>query len=342
MTASGKPGEQEAVEIRGYEPADEAGVIEVLQAAFGRWPRLAECVDPVEFFRWKTAECPFGASVSLVALNHRGVIGFLGRLPWLLRVQGRTVLSARGVDLGIDPSHRRRGISVAIIRAAVESDLSDAALAWNNPNNQSRPGLMKTERRKVVILPRFVQPRGRAGQTLRRASGKGSQTPEELTVEADTAAAVLGDGEYVSQLLAETVEASDRLVTARDLDYLRWRYGRFGGYHAFRADTGAGAPGIVIFRLQRRKSLWVSDVCELLVAGDDPATKRRLLGKVRRSAASDLLRANFASPLEALRCGFVRASGGTLVTTRKIDDNLGVDPSERNAWALSLGDVDLL
>jgi hypothetical protein len=314
----------------------------VLQAAFGRWPRLIERVDPVEFFRWKTAECPFGPSVSLVALNHRGVIGFLGQLPWLLRVQGRTVLSARGVDLGIDPSRRRRGISVAMIRAAVENHLSDVALAWNKPNNQSRPGLMKTERRKVVILPRFVQPRGRPGQTLRRASGKGSRTPEELTVEADTAAAVLGDGEYVSQLLAETVEPSDRLVTARDLDYLRWRYGRFGGYHAFRADTGADAPGIVIFRLQRRKSLWISDVCELLVAGDEPATKRRLLGKVRRSAASDLLRANFASHLEALRCGLVRASGGTLVTTRKIDDNLGVEPSERDAWALSLGDVDLL
>jgi GNAT superfamily N-acetyltransferase len=342
MTTSRKSGEQEAVEVRGYQPADEAGVIEVLQAAFGRWPRLIESVDPVEFFRWKTAECPFGASVSLVALNDRGVIGFLGQLPWLFRVHGRTVLSTRGVDLGVDPSHRRRGISVAMIRAAIENHLSDVALAWNNPNEQSRPGLMKTERRKVVILPRFVQPRGGPGQTLRRASGKGSRTPEELPVEADTAAAVLGDGDYVSQLLAETVEPSDRLVTARDLDYLRWRYGRFGGYHGFRGDTGVDAPGIVIFRLHRRESLWVCDVCELLVAGGEPASKRRLLAKVRRSAASDFLRANFASHLEALRCGFVRASGGTLVTARKIDDNLGVEPTERDAWALSLGDVDLL
>jgi hypothetical protein len=224
----------------------------------------------------------------------------------------------------------------------MESHGSEVALAWNNPNDQSRPGVLKTGRRTVMILPAFVQPRGALGQTLRRASGRGSRTPAELPVEAETAAAVLGDGEYVSQLLAETVEPSDRLVTARDLDYLRWRYGRFGGYHAFRSDTGMGPPGIVIFRLCRRESMWVSEVSELLVAGDEPATKRRLLGKVRRSAAADLLRASFGSRLDASRCGFLRVSGGTLVTVRKINGNLGIEPTERDAWALSLGDVGLL
>jgi hypothetical protein len=38
----------------------------------------------------------------------------------------------------------------------------------------------------------------------------------------------------------------------------------------------------------------------------------------------------------------VRANDGTLVTARKIDDNLGVEATERDAWAQSLGDVDLL
>jgi hypothetical protein len=229
-----------------------------------------------------------------------------------------------------------------MVRYGMEHHGSDVALAWNNPNDQSRPGLLRTGRRKVLVLPRFVQPRGALGQTLRRASGRGARTPEELPVEAETAAAVLGDTDYVSQLLAQTVEPSGRLGTARDLDYLRWRYGRFGSYHAFRNDMGIGAPGIVIFRLCRRESMWVSEVSELLVAGEEPATKRRLLGKVRRSAAADLLTASFGSRLEASRCGFLRVSGGTLVTVRKIDGNLGVEPAKRDAWALSLGDVGLL
>lgn len=153
---------------------------------------------------------------------------------------------------------------------------------------------------------------------------------------------MLSDGGYVSQLLSETVEPCDRLVTARDLDYLRWRYGRFGDYRAFRSESSGGVPGIVIFKLHRRGSLWVSDVCELLVAGDDRATKRKLLGAVRRAAPADLLSASFESWPEALTCGFLYLGSGIQVTVRKIDADLGVEPTERGAWALSLGDVDLL
>ena len=131
-------------------------------------------------------------------------------------------------------------------------------------------------------------------------------------------------------------------MTARDLDYLRWRYGRLPGYHAFRRDAAAGAAGIVIFRLRRRRSLWVSEICELLVAGDDRSTKRRLLGEVGRAAPVDLLSASFDSQREALLCGFVRVRGGALLTTRTTAVELGVEPTERDAWSLSLGDLDLL
>ncbi len=98
----------------------------------------------------------------------------------------------------------------------------------------------------------------------------------------------------------------------------------------------------MIFRLHRSESQRVSDVCELLVAGEDRATKRKLLGLVRRSAVADLLCASFGSRLEASRCGLLRGGGGTLVTARKNAGDLGVEPAKRDAWALSLGEVDLL
>jgi Acetyltransferase (GNAT) domain len=328
--------------VRFFEPADESGVLEVLQGAFGKWPRGIDSMDPGEFFRWKMTECPFGPSVSLVALDQGRVVGFVGQLRWLFRLRGQTVTSTRGVDLGVAAAYRRRGIAAAMTRWAMENHPTDVALAWNNPNDQSRPGLMKAGRRRLVILPRYVRPRAAFGRTLVRALAKGTRTPEELPVEADTAATVLGDAEYVSHVLAETVEPSERLVTARSLDYLRWRYGRFGDYRAFRADTATGAPGIVIFRLRRSGSLWVSEVCELLVAGADGATTGRMLAMVARSAAADLLSASFGSRVEAIRSGFLPVGGGTLVTARKIGSALCVEPSERAAWALSQGDVDLL
>ncbi len=344
-TAAGRAtvAEPAELEIRAYEPADESGVLDVLQAAFGRWPRGIEDVDAGAFFRWKLAECPFGPSLSVVALSEGRVVGFVGRLRWPLRVRGRTVLSTRGVDLAVAPAHRRRGVSLAMARWAIAHDPEGAALAWNNPNDQSRSGLMKAGRREIVLLPRFVQPCA-FGQSLRRATGTASSSPAEPRVEAETAATALADGESVERLLAELVEPDGRMTTARDLDYLRWRYGRVGGYRAVRRDAGAGdaAAGVAIFRLRRRRSLWVSEVCELLVAGDDLATKRRLLGEVRRAAGADLLSASFDSQREALRCGFVRVRGGTLLTTRRTAVELGVEPTERDAWSLSLGDVDLL
>src|ERR1700676_164868 len=68
-----------------------------------------------------------------------------------------------------------------------------------------------------------------------------------------------------SLLLARTKQPSDRLATAKDLDYLLWRYGPFEEYRAMRADAGAGCAGMVIFRPRRHGSFWVSHVCELLV-----------------------------------------------------------------------------
>ncbi len=327
----------ESIEVRGYEPADEARAIELLHAAFGRWPPGNE--DPGEFFRWKMIECPFGPSISLVALSEGQVVGFLGQMRWQFRVRGQTVRATRGVDLAVGPSRRRRGVSSALVRRAMENPPQDTALAWNNPNNQSRPGLMKTKGRKLVLLPRFVQPHPTLRQTLSRVWGRGSGTPAQLAVEAESASAVLSDGEYVSQLCAKLVEPSDRLVTARDRDYLRWRYGRFGDYHAFRCDARAGAPGIVIFRLRRRGSLWVSYVSELLVAGDDLPAKRRLLGMVRHAADTDLLSASFSTPREALLCGFLPSRRVSL-TVRQIGPDIGVDPTQSRAWALSLGDME--
>lgn len=172
MTTAERLSEGHPVEVRAYEPADEAGVLEVLQAAFGRWPHGIEDVDAIEFFRWKMLECPFGPSASVVAVHEGQVVGFLGQLRWQFRLQGQPVLSTRGVDLGVEPGHRRLGVSTALTRWAMENHHTQVALAWNNPNGQSRPGLMRTARRKLVVVPRFVQPHGALVQTLVRACSK--------------------------------------------------------------------------------------------------------------------------------------------------------------------------
>ncbi len=330
----------EALEVRTFGAGDESGVLDLLQAAFGKWPSDLEGVDPAEFFRWKMA-CPFGPPISIVAEAEGRVVGFSATMPWRLRAQGQILATMRGVDLAVHPSYRRRGVSLAIMRAAIEQVPEDVAFTWNNPNDQSRSGVLKTGRRKAVSLPRFVQLRPTVRRTARRAYGKGSRTPAHLPVEAESAAEVLRDGAHISRLLSKAEESSDRLTTAIDLDYLRWRYGHFEEYRAIQSDAGADPGGIAIFRLRRRGAFWVSDVCELLVAKDDFRIARHLLRQVRDASPVDFIRCGFSSRQHAVRCGFVQA-GMTIVITRPVTQNLDPDPTQRDSWALSLGDLELL
>lgn len=331
-----------AVTVRTSEAGDEARVLEVLQAAFGKWPDHIEHVDPTEFFRWKHQASPFGQSTLLVAETEGKVVGFVALMPWPLRARGQLLTTVRGVDLAVDPSHRRRGVSLALIRAVPKHFSVDVAFSWNNPNERSGAGLVKTGRRKVKSLPRFIRPGGPLRATLRRARSSGSRTPERLRIEAPSAAEILRDGARTSRLLAQASEPSDRLATAKDLQYLRWRYGQFEEYRALLADAGGGAGGLAIFRARRLGSFWVLQVCELLVEEDDRRAARRLLARVRRSAAADFLSCGFPSRRQAASCAFVQFPRGTVLTTNPRQANIVPDPTLTSSWALSLGDLELL
>jgi len=145
-----------AVTVRAFESNDESRVVELLQRAFGRWPRHIDGVQPSEFFRWKHSTSPFGKSICLVAEAEDALIGFAALMPWRLRI-GEQVLSAiRGVDLAVDPGYQRRGVSMRLIGAARGHYSDEVALGWTNPNEYSRGGVLKSGRRKVVGLPRYV------------------------------------------------------------------------------------------------------------------------------------------------------------------------------------------
>jgi hypothetical protein len=329
-----------AFDVRGFEARDGPGVLELLQATFGRWPRDIQGIAPSEFFRWKHMDGSFGPSKLLVAEAEDAVIGFLAYMPWRFLASGRVVSTMRGVDLAVHRSYRRLGVSMAI-RAEAEPP-SGVALIWSTPNGQSHPGQLKSARRDVRNLPRFVRPCGRLRDMTRRVCAEESKAAEHLHVEADTAGEILGDGEHASRLLAHTVQPSARLATSKDLDYLRWRYAQFEEYRAITVATGAGASGMAIFRPRRHGPFWVSHVCELLVEGNDPHTTRRLLRQVSEASPADFISCNFSSRHRAARYGFVQLRGRTVLTVYPLQQNLIPDPTERSSWALSLGDLELL
>ena len=279
-------------------------------------------------------------SIVLVAEAGGALVGLLGVMRW--GVGGGGVLSTiRGVDLAVDPAHRRRGISMRLIGAARGQYSDDIALGWSNPNEYSRGGVLGSGRRKVGGLPRFVGLGAPLRATLRPAREDSGATPPWLV--GDSAAEALENGEWISRLLAQEGSPSDRLTTARDLEFLRWRYGQFEDYRAVVEEGDSGrCAGIAIFRLHRHDRLSVAQICELLVEREDPRTARRLLRQLRRVAGPHSSPVRFDSRRRAARCGFVRSPRGAMITANPLREALVPDPTLPASWALSLGDLELL
>jgi GNAT superfamily N-acetyltransferase len=328
-----------AVEVRPFQAEDEQGVLEVLAAAFGRWPSGIPGASAREFFHWKHMACPFGPSTLIVAEADGAIIGCHAYMPWRLRAGRRDLATMRGVDLAVRPAYQRMGVSTAMRAAASFGD--DVAFMWSNPNKQNRPGALNAGMQMVGNLPRFLLPRRPLRRTLWRVCARASRAPEWVPIEAGTAAEVLRDPVHASLLLAETKWPAGRMATVKALDYLRWRYGHFKEYRAITTDSAA-ARGIAIFRMRRHERFWVSDVCELLVEGDDGHTARRLLHGVRDAAPADFTSCGFSSRRHAARFGFMQTRGVTDLMTLPLQQDLAPDPTQRASWALSRGDLELL
>jgi GNAT superfamily N-acetyltransferase len=331
-----------AVAIRAFAPDDETRTVELLQSAFGRWPRHIDGVEPSEFFRWKHTACPFGPSIRLVAEADDELIGFVGLMPWRLRMGERVLSTMRGVDLAVDPAHRRHGVSMALIGAARSYYPDDIALSWTNPNDYSRGGVLKHGQRKVSGLPRFVGCGGSLRGTLRRALARDAGPPPPRLA-GEAAAGVLEDRPRIARLLERAGRPRARITTDRDAAFLRWRYGHFEDYRAVAVDgIGGRGGGIAIFRVRRHGRFWVAQICELLIEHDDPRTARRLLGALRKSVRVDFIACSLPSRGHAARRGLVKSPSGTLLTAKPLRENLDPDPTQPASWALSLGDLELL
>jgi GNAT superfamily N-acetyltransferase len=327
------------VTARAFDSSDETGVLDVLQAAFGEWPRDINGVSASDFFRWKHLDAPFGPSRLVVAEADGSIVGFVAYMPWRFKARGRPVPSVRGVDLAVHPAYRRRGVSEALRR---ESKISNEfSFIWSNPNVQSQPGQRKVGRRQIRVLAQFVQPRGQIARTAGRVYAGRSRTTRHLSVEAEPAEEVIDD-DLLTSLIDHTGQAGDRLATDKTVDYLRWRYGRFDDYHAVRIDSGGAPKGVAVFRCTLHGSYWVSHICELFVERGDQRAVRQLLSRVRDAAPVDIMRCGFPSRAQAASHCFLHYRSRSLLTTAPLQPNILPDPTRRDSWALSVGDLELL
>ncbi|HEV7527574.1 MAG TPA: GNAT family N-acetyltransferase [Solirubrobacteraceae bacterium] len=333
--------EGDAVTVRGFGDEDEPRVLELLQDAFGAWPRGWDGVEPVEFFRWKHHASPFGRSTMLVAEVDGELAGFIALMPWRLRFGARVRETMRGVDLAVDPRLHRRGVSMRLIGAARSHYGDEVVLGWSNPNEHSRGGSIKSGRQEVSGLRRFAGLGGSRWRTLERVASPTASAASSLAPGGESAGSRLEDEALVSRLLGSSSAEDDVIVTAADAQFLRWRYGWSQAYRGLVVEHG-GRAAMAIFRVQRYHHLSVAHVCELLVERDDRRLTRMLVRAVRKATRSDFVVAALRSDGLAASCGLVRLRHATTITVKPLRAGLAPDPTQPTSWALSLGDLELI
>lgn len=321
------------VVIRPATAADHPAVVELAGTALGWAPDQPN----LELFRWKHVANPFGASPMWVAEHGDRLVAFRALLRWEFddpeRGRQRAV---RPVDTATHPDHQGQGLFRRLTLGAVEVLQADGVdLAFNTPNDQSRPGYLSMGWVDVGRVPVAVDVRSPAA-LARMVRARVPAAKWSLAADVGEAAAdVLADTPAVEELLGSQ-PAPRGLRTRRSPAFLRWRYA--DGPLAYRALLRSSdlADGVALFRLRSRGSATEATLCDVIVPGDDPRLVRELVAAVRRHARPDYVIQ--VRDRRHGRGGLPLPGQGPRLTGRAL---ARADVPPRAGWDLRLGDIEL-
>jgi GNAT superfamily N-acetyltransferase len=310
----------------------------------------------LDYWMWKHAGNPFGASAMLVAESVDGdLVGLRVFMRWRWISRGKAIPAVRAVDTATHPDWRGQGIFSRLTRTMIDQMRDEGvSLVFNTPNDMSRPGYLKMGWINIGRTSFWVKPL-RPLRMMRPVVGNGRSPGEETLSNSDAslhAASFLDrvGGKSLDDFLSALHAAEPKLVTPRDTEYLRWRYANIPGlsYQAA-GDLGGRHGALAFFRMKPQSGRLEFRFSELLVA---PTRQSMSEGaEVVRAALKDT-DADFATAMAApgtpeqrvlVRCGFLPAPRlGPTFTVRPINRlHNGVNPLKRRSWRAAAGDLEL-
>jgi hypothetical protein len=287
----------------------------------------------------------------LVAEVADRIVGLRAFLRWRFVASERVIRAVRAVDTATHPDVRRRGIFSRLTKEALRSLRQEADLVFNTPNSRSGPGYLKLGWHRVgkaSVAVRIKHPL-RVLRGIRSSSGDATaeRGDSDLRVAGVSAHDALSDDEALSGLLDEADPPDGRLMTDRDLRFLRWRYGDAPllDYRAVREFQGERLSGLAVFRIRRRGMLWQCSVADVIVGEGDVRTAKRLLRGTVAAAPVDFVACRMppgSAPARAAhQLGFVPSPGGLTFVVNPLRQALATDPTSLRSWALNLGDLEV-
>jgi predicted N-acetyltransferase YhbS len=104
---------------RGYEEGDEEGIVPLLVEAFNGWPKIDCPCSPMDHWKWKYLDNPYGMELSSVALDGDKIIGAGCQYPTRIKIGDEWLMGAYAADLAVHQGYRNRGVSKRLVEQNV-------------------------------------------------------------------------------------------------------------------------------------------------------------------------------------------------------------------------------
>lgn len=345
--------EPPAFEMRTVTNEDVAAVLELLRSTLGERATTRKTTD---YWCWKHVESAFGPSYAVCAEDR--TTGHLAALRALMRWRfadpmGTVHSAVRAVDTATHPGYQRRGLFTTLTRHALrELRETGVPFIFNTPNANSLPGYLKMGWRVVERWPVYIRP-VRPLRTLWRAlsGNRGPSLGPEASGLVEWGAFSREQAAQAADVLRGHERGRRRVGyrTERSLAYLDWRYGahpnvRYGVYPLL--DSAGLLEGFLVARPTTGvRGLTAMALTELFAREPSPAAVRRLLRSALRDVRCDYWSAHFARRTvehQALTSTlFLKAPGRGYTWTALSLNAAGEDPTQPQAWDLTLGDMEI-
>jgi GNAT superfamily N-acetyltransferase len=316
------------------ESGDSAAVVELLRLSLGD----GGSPTTLDFWRWKHRDNPFGQSPVLVAEAEGTLVGVRAFLRWPLEGADGSVAAVRAVDTATHPEWQRCGVFTRLTQALLEQITEGGdRLVFNTPNRQSGAGYLEMGWKTLgKVRLRAYLPRPLAALAA-PAHSEGAWEPK---LDLEPVSALLEWPGLESVLAAHDSAADDRLHTPLSEHYLDWRYVRVPELrYGCLFDSRRGARVALVLRGRSRGTLRELRLTEVLTDGE-PAKVSRLVREMVRELCSasgaDYVVADAAAPVPGLA---LRA--GPTFMVRPLGEPTRPDPTARESWRLSIGDLEV-
>jgi hypothetical protein len=261
------PPNEAGVTFRFLRDEDAPALLDLLQAAFRRWPSVEITCAPIEHLRWKIRADVYKNHV-VAELDGRIVgMGLVANRP--ARVRGRVFMHRSSVDLAVHPDFQRLGVLTSMRdvrdRAFGADDFRIGGFSRHAAIARYREG--RTDRHpignRVQVLERPLTMRAGLSRLGWRGALGALRGTRMRRATSWSVREIEAFDERIDRLWEEAAPSFE-LILQRDADFLNWRYcdPRSGRHTAFVAEEDGRALGYAVVQLARGRG-YLSDVLVL-------------------------------------------------------------------------------